>query len=877
MTVSNSGLSILLTTPDGEAVKAEAVAKELGWNVDEEARRDDAYAGCLLLGRTGDLQCAIQDDGEDAATLAYHLNIEWLLDLRPGHRRIINTRYKLGNSFSTFDVAPDNIAEIEAHFSPHSRSKTAGDEPNLRRRLLESEPIDSIETVLIRKLAEARRVAASHSSGDPQRVDQDVHMLISQLFVLRAIEDLQEYSTVNVPRLRQYLKLEDGKDSFLDQMFTEAANQIEPALFEERPYKRLSSYAVRLIIESLYEVRAAGSNTQLNFGWIHPDVFGRVYERYTATVLAEAPDPPQASLFTDDVRDVSEHSVRKQRGVYYTPWPIVHLLVRHSMDTILANGFDVDNPPRIADLTCGSGAFLLRALDELIGRHPQSGRAEFARRLIQGQHIVGVDIDSRVVSLARILLYLRLLQERIELPLPTVSTCVVAGDALATELPDQIQGLEFDAVVGNPPFVPHTIIPFPEEFRSRFTSAVRRFDYSSLFVERSLKLVKSKGAVALVVPNRLFTSTSAAPIRKLIRDLASIELIVDFGSYEVFAGVSAYIGLISLQRDGSTDHSARIVQAHSLRSANDLWLVHGAVFSQNLDETSILSRFEVSQSDFSDAWHFQDPRTAELFALLNQDAVPLNELALVRQGIKTGANSVFILDQIDAPSDGFIRVRTEEGRELILEETYLWPTASGGEIYRYRSFRLDPCPRLLLMPYFDRGIVPEAQLEIEAPRVFAYLQSQRNILQARSSLRSASRIWYEFAEVRDEQWRNSQKLLIRDLVPNVAFAIDEDGTVQPVGGTSIIPQDPGILYNLAGILNSAVFDTWLSRQSSSFKGAFYKIEPGRLAIAPVPIALLESEVLCDLVTHLLSENSEISVLSKEIDDLIRANLVGGNT
>ncbi len=861
----------LLSLSSEESIRAEDLALTLGWADEGEIRRDSNYSGCVLLGRPGDLQCAIQDTGEDATPLAYHLNIEWLLDLRPGLRRVINTRYKLGASFCTFEITEENVAEVLSHFLPQSRLADPPDAPSLRQRLLESEPIDSIETVLIKKLADARRIAAATSTGDPQKIDQDVHLLISQLFVLRAIEDLQGYANQTQLHLEEYLGLSEGQTEFLDRLFSSAATDIETALFEDRPYRRLSELAVSSIVDSLYAVRYAPGSTRLNFGWIHPDVFGRVYERYTATVLAEGSPPIQTSLFADDQRSVAEHSVRKQRGVYYTPWPVVHLLVRHALDTVLAEGFSLENPPRIADLTCGSGAFLLRALDELIGRHPSAGRAEFARKLIEGQFIVGMDIDSRVVSLARILIYLRLLQEGIELPLPTVSSCVVAGDALAPELPAVLTELQFDAVVGNPPFVPHSIIEFPEEYRHRFVSATGRFDYSSLFVERGLQLVKTGGALALVVPNRLFTSAAGLHTRQLVISSSAVELLVDFGSYEVFAGVSAYIGLLGLKKGSYPQHKARVVQAFGLRTASDLWIVQGAVFSPNPPESAVLTRFDVSQSDFSSAWHFQDPIARRFFQLLNQDSLPLSEIALVRQGIKTGANSVFILEKLGEPSDGFVRVMTEEGRELLLEERFLRYTASGGEIERYRSFTRDPSPRLLLMPYNDGGIVSEAELQEQAPRVYEYLCSQKPLLESRLSLRSAQRIWYEFAEVRDEQWRSREKLLTRDLVPHVAFALDEFGSVHPVGGTSVIPQDPALIYNLAAILNSNVFDAWLSRQSSAFRGSFYKIEPGRLAGAPVPVQLIDSDELNELAIA-IANNREDTKLDIEIDRYIRSFL-----
>ncbi len=159
---------------------------------------------------------------------------------------------------------------------------------------------------------------------------------------------------------------------------------------------------------------------------IAPDMLGRVFERLMAT------------------------DQRRTSGTYYTPESLVQQIVETAIDTALgprrANSWQGRlHAVRILDPACGSGAFLLGALEHLAKIHtgnwngrPLSGC--LLRRNILERNLFGVDLDPTAVRLAELRLWLALIADDAESmvqnvsPLPNLDGVVQQGDALLDPL-----------------------------------------------------------------------------------------------------------------------------------------------------------------------------------------------------------------------------------------------------------------------------------------------------------------------------------------------------------------------------------------------------------------------------------------------------------
>ena len=139
---------------------------------------------------------------------------------------------------------------------------------------------------------------------------------------------------------------------------------------------------------------------------------------------------------------------RKSGGVYYTPHELVERVTRYALDATLRRS--TPESIRLIDPACGSGAFLVHALEILASlrsaRHPDKPVSEI-RRDVLTTSIFGVDRSPTAVWLCQLRLWLSVVIESDEpdplrvRPLPNLDRNVRVGDALTGSVFSQEQSL----------------------------------------------------------------------------------------------------------------------------------------------------------------------------------------------------------------------------------------------------------------------------------------------------------------------------------------------------------------------------------------------------------------------------------------------------
>lgn len=102
----------------------------------------------------------------------------------------------------------------------------------------------------------------------------------------------------------------------------------------------------------------------------------------------------------------------------------------------------------------------------------------------------------------------------------------------------------FDVVVGNPPYVDSEemtrSMPLERELYSKkFKSAKGNWDLFVLFIEHGLNLLRDKGVISYIVPNKLISAPYTEAIRKMMSNNAVCE-IRDYSSVNVFETAAVY-------------------------------------------------------------------------------------------------------------------------------------------------------------------------------------------------------------------------------------------------------------------------------------------------------------------------------------------------
>ena len=158
----------------------------------------------------------------------------------------------------------------------------------------------------------------------------------------------------------------------------------------------------------------------------------RLTARETSAVVSEAAVDPE--MLGRAFESLMGEGTRRTRGAFYTPHGVIARVL----------GAALEPPPlRLLDPACGSGAFLVAALEALAARAVQAGDARplaQIRREILTQRIFGVDIDPMAVWLCQLRLWLSVVVEderadpmRLP-PLPNLDRNIREGDALAGEI-----------------------------------------------------------------------------------------------------------------------------------------------------------------------------------------------------------------------------------------------------------------------------------------------------------------------------------------------------------------------------------------------------------------------------------------------------------
>ena len=213
---------------------------------------------------------------------------------------------------------------------------------------------------------------------------------------------------------------------------------------------------------------------------------------------------------------------RRARGAFYTPPDLVGWILDRTLASTGSTGSTGSTSDmRVLDPACGTGHFLVAA----------------ARRVGDVRAVHGSDLDPEAVRIAR----LRLRAEDPSVPAGEIEDRVRVADGLSAWA-----GTEFDAVIGNPPFLGQL---------KRRTAGQRGglgayTDTSAAFLHRSLGLAPKGGTVALVQPLSVLGARDAGPVRAAVAEAGALtDLWV--ADRPVFRGTSV-LACVPVVRIGAT-------------------------------------------------------------------------------------------------------------------------------------------------------------------------------------------------------------------------------------------------------------------------------------------------------------------------------------
>lgn len=730
----------------------------------------------------------------------------------------------------------------------------------------------SIDNLFLNQINEWRKALGSEiykhePKIDEQQLNDIVQSYINRIIFLRVCEDrnLEDYQTL--------LKFANTNDfSALIKKFEEADKRYNSGLFDQllkdKIVENISS-VFWTIIKQLYYPESPYS-----FSVFSSDVLGSIYEIFLSEKL---------SIQSDTVVLIKKPE-NVDRDIITTPTFIISDILRNTILKKCEGKTDKEIfELKFADISCGSGAFLLELFqllnDILIDYYLKNNKSkliqtnintyklpfEIKRQLLL-HCIYGVDKDYNAVEAAKFGLLLKLLEgedtnstNKTKPVLPDLSENIFFGNSLlnpkqVTNKKDQIiinpfdfSKLSFDVIVGNPPYMKSedmkrfTPLELPLYKQSEnYKTSYKQFDKYFLFIEQGINLLADDGILGYIVPSKFAKVGAGKKLRELLTENEYLHSIVSFGENQVFADKTTYTCLLILNK--KPQKTFKYAEVKSLTS----WKLRelGAV-KYGIKKTDELD---------SEVWVLVPPELTNTYNNIISQSVKLNDLVgsdNIFNGIQTSANDVYIFTPTKEDKKYFYFMKKGVDYKIEKEITKPYFKTSSGEdnLYTYRTFK--PNARVFY-PYKPTikgvDIIPLAIIQKNFPMAYDYLQKHKAILNnSKRDIKPEPKTKSEWHRYGRHQSLDScglpLKIIVGVLSVGDKYAIDVHGTLISSGGTAgycvvAIPATSEYsIYYIQAILNSKYLEWFSALYGEVFRGGY--IARGTKVLKNLPIRKID--------------------------------------
>lgn len=743
----------------------------------------------------------------------------------------------------------DNLEEIESLISRNSVYSGEFDQKweHIEEQLSKS----SVDDLFLKQINEWRILLANEfvhikPNLDDVALNDIVQSYINSIVFLRVCEDrnLEDYETLyylsvskNYKGLLQRLKI-------ADQRYNSGLFKLEHI---DEFFKNENSI-IWEIIKQLYFPESIYS-----FSVFSSDILGNIYEVFLSKKIK----------FLNGEILLVDKPENEDRDVVTTPNFIIREILKK---TLIEYCKDMDATEilsiSIADIACGSGAFLLEAFQtiqdilidfykinepsKLIKLTKYSYKLRFEdKKKILCNCIYGFDKDYNAVNACIFGLLLKLLEDesketiinfnkilpQLENNIIYANSLIDFGDDLKNIVvekinPYDIENHQFDIIVGNPPYMTtehmKQITPFEFDiYKKKFSSAYKQFDKYFLFLERALDLLKPNGCMGYIIPSKFMKISSGKNLRKLITSHKYLYGLCSFGSNQVFKNKTTYTCLAFLKK--SSQNTFFYQEVRKLKP----WI------TQN--PNSLYESIRQSNSIDSDTWILEKD-TQDILNKMSLVCVSLEELLgtdSISNGIQTSANKVYVHKPLS--DDGTYITFNYENSIFKIEKSVTRPyyeTDREDTLFTYKD--LEP-NSFVIFPYEKVNdqikLITYADLKNKYPFAFTFINHIKPILSnPKRDIKptpQSSDEWYRYGRSQAlENCEVDQKIIVGILSKGYKYSIDNYKTYISSGGTAgyniinVPNQSPYSIYYIQAILSSRHLEWFASIYGEVFRGGF---------------------------------------------------------
>jgi hypothetical protein len=415
-----------------------------------------------------------------------------------------------------------------------------------------------------------------------------------------------------------------------------------------------------------------------------------------------------------------------------------------------------------------------------------------------------------------------------------------AGGALPFSFPTHFSDVSarggFTVIVGNPPWVRLHRIPANqrEAFRRDYVVAQRaawqagaesagsglafaaQVDLASLFVERCAGVLSSTGAMALLVPSKLWRSLAGGGLRELLRNEMDVLQVEDYSEAAPVFDAAVYPSLLVARR----------------RRARDFPDVQVAVHRHGRDALRWRTPPEALAFDDTPGapWLLLPPEARCAFELLRRLGQPLSASVFGRPrlGVKCGCNDAFLVEALDVRGD-VADVVTSAGTTIKVEAALLRPLIRGEALRRWHVSQNHDS---ILWTHDDRG----SALAALPPLAMRWFSSWRHVLVGRTDARHRAR-WWSLFRIESAQC-DRPRVVWADVGREMRASVLPAGDPRVPLNTCYVVRcrDDCDAHALAALLNGPLARAWLNTIAEPARGGYRRYLGWTLSLLPLPPA-----------------------------------------
>jgi len=430
---------------------------------------------------------------------------------------------------------------------------------------------------------------------------------------------------------------------------------------------------------------------------------------------------------------VTENQV-KEKGIILTPyWLAKSVLEKISF---YWNKQNYHSPKLVGDLSCGMGVFI-----------PLFGK------FFNNTSIIALDLFESFCILLNILFYNQ----------PNIH--IACLDSLFDVPNDKIRENSFDIIVGNPPYVRYQSLSQPyisllkdDNFYGKYLHG--NFDLTIPFIAQTLRMLKPGGLAGLILSSKFMTSSYGKTIcNKLSKEACLLE-IIDFGDYQVFKGRTTYTCVLLF----SKSEPKKTVNIIKFPSGNSNKVIENFPCNEIYESVPICNFL-------THPWTINTSQNNNIIDLLvNKRNQRISDVFDIVQGVRTGANDVFIV----------------EDNKYNSNDKLLSPFVNGNSIKKGYITNV----KQIIWPYqiIENKIklLQENEVEEFSPEIYKHLVNNKSKLLERNI--DNTNLWYGYSRPQNLFSKYSFKILVKEMMPCAEFAVDEEGVYCFSSGYALIPK-----------------------------------------------------------------------------------------